>query len=225
MRTISIKEPLAAGWEGFKANLSTFVAFGLVAIGIWFAEQIGLGIARATGPLKPAFLALVSVAARVAQIWLQLVFIHAALKVVDGQKISTGELSRPAPDFLGFLLASVLYGLVVCAGLMLLVVPGIIWAVRYGAYGYALVNEHLDPVEALKRSAKLTEGVRWELFVFGLALIGVNIIGAMALGVGLVATVPVTAIAAARVYRQLVARAATKEPGAAFTPGRPIEAH
>jgi len=226
MRTFSIKESLSAGWQAFKANLSVFVAFGAAMLGVWFVEQVGISIANASGPAKPAFLALVTVAARVAQIWLQLGLFRMALKLADGQTVSTDDFLRSSGDFFGFLLASVLYGLVVGAGMILLVVPGIIWAVRYGAYGFVVADEHVDPVAALKRSAALTEGLGWQLFVFGLALIGVNMLGAMALGVGLLATVPVTAVAAARVYRVLVARMAariTTTPPALI--GRPAEAH
>lgn len=226
MKTISIKETLAEGWQALKANLPVFVAVGLVGLGIWMAEQIGLGIANASGSLKPFLVTVTNLAARLAQLWLQLVLIRMALKVVDGQPVSVDELSRSAPDFLSFLLASVLYSLVVTGGMILLIVPGVIWAVRYGLYGFVVANEHVDPVEALKRARVLSDGVRWELFVFGLALIGVNILGAMALGVGLLATIPITAVAAARVYRQLAARAASR--GLAVPPahiGRPAEVH
>lgn len=224
MKTFSIKEALSAGWEAFKANLSVFIIFGLLAFGIWAAEQIGLAIGNQMGVLKPAILASVTLVARIAQLWLQLALFRVALRVVDGQPVSAEELFRPAaPDFLSFLLASVLYRLIVTGGLILLVVPGIIWAVRYGLYGFVVVDQHADPVAALKRSTVLTAGVRGELFVLGLALIGVNILGAMALGIGLVATVPVTAVAAARVYRQLTARAAARAPEAAI--GRPVEVH
>jgi uncharacterized membrane protein len=226
MKTFAIKEALGAGWKAFTANLSVFVAFGVMMLAIWFVEQVGISIAGISGPMKPVILALVTVATRVAQIWLQLALFRMALKLADGQTISTDDFLRPSGDFLGFLLASVLYGLVVSAGMILLVVPGIIWAVRYGAFGFVVADEHTDPVAALKRSAVLTEGVRWELFVFGLAIIGVNIVGAMALGVGLMATIPVTAVATARIYRQLVARAGARTTTSPPAPiGRPAEAH
>jgi uncharacterized membrane protein len=226
MKTFSIKEVLGTGWKAFRENLSVSITFGVAMAAIWFLEQIGLGIANNSGAMKPALSALVTLAARVGQIWLQVGLLRMALKLVDGEPITTDDFLKAHGDFLGYLLASVLYGLIVGAGMVLLIVPGIYWAVRYWAYGYAVVDEHVDPVAALKRSTVLTEGVRWEVFAFGLAVIGVNIVGAMALGVGLVATIPLTAVAGAKVYRILVARAAartTTTPPARID--RPIEAH
>ena len=226
MRTFSIKEALSTGWWAFRANLPIFVLFGVAMLAVWFLEQVGVSIANASGPAKPAFLALVTVASRVAQIWLQLGLFRTALKLADGQLTGTDAFLRSSEDFLSFLLASVLYGLLVSVGMLLLVVPGVIWAVRYGASGFVVADEHVDPVAALKRSAALTKGLGWELFVFGLALLGVNLLGAMALGVGLLVTIPVTAIAAARVYRVLVARAAAQTTALPPAPiGRPAEVH
>ncbi|HYV44172.1 MAG TPA: hypothetical protein VFA20_04885 [Myxococcaceae bacterium] len=226
MKTFSIKEVLVAGWKAFRENLSVFVTFGVAMLAIWFLEQVGLGIANSSGPMKPALSALVTLAARVGQIWLQVGLFRMALKLVDGQAVTTDDFLRAHGDFLGYLLASVLYGLIVGAGMILLVVPGIYWAVRYWAYGYAVVDEHVDPVTALKRSTVLTDGVKWEVFLFGLAVIGVNIVGAMALGVGLCATIPLTAVAGAKVYRILVARAAARMSALPPAPiGKPIEAH
>lgn len=226
MKTFSIKEVLGAGWKAFKENISVFITYGIAMLAIWFLERVGLGIANSSGEAKPALSALVSLAARVAQAWLQLGLFRMALKLVDGETVNTDDFLRAHGDFLSYLLASVLYGLIVGAGMILLIVPGIYWAVRYWAYGYAVVDEHVDPVTALKRSTVLTQGVKWEVFAFGLAAIGVNIVGAMALGVGLFATIPLTAVAGAKVYRILVARAAarmTAAPPAQI--GKPIEAH
>jgi len=228
MKTISIKGALVAGWKAFRANLALFITFGLTFLGIWAVEQVGTFIAGHAGVLKPAILLSVTVAARVAQLWVQLGLLRVALKTVDGHLASVDDLFPlgGAQDFFSFLLAAVLYGLMVGFGLALLVVPGVILAVRYGLWGLVVVDQHADPLEAFKRSAVVTEGVRWELLVFGLALAGVNMVGALALGVGLLATIPVTAVAAARVYRQLVARAEAKAPSVTLATGeRPAEVH
>ena len=46
--------------------------------------------------------------------------------------------------------------------------------------------------------------MKWDLFVFGLLLIGLNIVGALALLIGLLITIPTTMIAVASVYRKLL---------------------
>jgi uncharacterized membrane protein len=61
----------------------------------------------------------------------------------------------------------------------------------------------LGPVEALKQSGALTQGAKWNLFLFGLLLCGVNLLGALVLLIGLFATIPTTMVATAYAYRRL----------------------
>jgi uncharacterized membrane protein len=91
----------------------------------------------------------------------------------------------------------------VAIGFVFLIVPGIYLAVKYQFYDYLIVDKGMGPIEAIKRSGVLTEGVKWNLVLFWLALVGINILGMIALGVGLIATVPVSWLANAYVYRRL----------------------
>jgi hypothetical protein len=64
---------------------------------------------------------------------------------------------------------AILSGLGILAGLILLIVPGVILYVMWSVAAPALVEERLGPVEALGRSRELTRGARWK--VFGLLLV------------------------------------------------------
>lgn len=130
-----------------------------------------------------------------------------SLRICDGQQPEYSDLYNGLPLFFKYLLASILYGLIVAAGLILLVVPGIMWAVRFGLFGFLVVDQGAGPVEALLRSSALTQGARWNLFVFGLMLFGIVVLGALALVVGLFLAVPTALVAAAYVYRRLLAQA------------------
>lgn len=129
------------------------------------------------------------------------------LRVCDGQQPEYSDLYNGLALFFKYLLASILYGLIVAAGLILLIVPGIMWAVRFGFYGFLVVDQGAGPVEALRRSSALTQGARWNLFVFGLMLFGIVVLGALALMVGLFLAVPTALVAAAYVYRRLLGQA------------------
>jgi len=52
-------------------------------------------------------------------------------------------------------------------------------------------------------SAKLTQGVKLSLFLFGIQLAVINMLGALCLFVGLFATIPTTGVAFAYIYRRL----------------------
>ncbi|MBX3187845.1 MAG: hypothetical protein KF819_12550, partial [Labilithrix sp.] len=61
----------------------------------------------------------------------------------------------------------------------------------------------VDPLGAFRYSSDLTRGVRWRLFLFGVLLAALNVVGAFLLGVGLIVTIPISAFAMAHVYRRL----------------------
>ena len=87
--------------------------------------------------------------------------------------------------------------------MILLIVPGIIWGLRYSMYGYYMVTEGAGPMEALQKSAAATNGHKGELFGLCLASAGVVILGALCLGVGLLWALPTVEIAWSAVFLEL----------------------
>ena len=101
------------------------------------------------------------------------------------------------------LLGQIIYGIMIVVGMILLVIPGIYVAVRFMFLPYIFVDQKLGWKEALAEASRLTEGRRWDLFVFSLALILLNIVGALLLLVGLLVTIPVSMIATTMMYEYL----------------------
>ncbi len=119
------------------------------------------------------------------------------------QKPALRELFSNGYLFWSFVLGSICYGLAVAGGILLLIIPGIIFSVMLGMYPYLIVDKNMGPIEALKASRILTNGARWQLFWFGGLLILLNIGGFLCLLIGLFFTIPVSYIASAYVYDQL----------------------
>ncbi len=87
-------------------------------------------------------------------------------------------------------------------GLVLLIVPGIIFAVVFFYFGYAIVQQpELGVFDALKRSADITRGYRWPLFGLAILLVLINFVGLLACCVGLFFTYGITAVATAYSYK------------------------
>ena len=103
-----------------------------------------------------------------------------------------------------YVLASIASGVIVFVGFILLIIPGIILAVRLQYATYLIVDKNLGPIEALKTSWKLTRGNTWNLFFFGILLGLINILGVVCLVVGLFVTVPLGMVATTFVYRKLL---------------------
>jgi hypothetical protein len=83
------------------------------------------------------------------------------------------------------IIISLLTGLATLAGFIALVIPGIIVAVMLSTAPVVGVIERLDGLDALKRSADLTSGHRWQIFalyfVLGLIILAPSLlVGSMA---------------------------------------------
>lgn len=107
-----------------------------------------------------------------------------------------------------FFLTFSIYFVAVVGGLALLVVPGIYVAVRYAMFGQVLAERSATPFEALHGAAVVSEGRRWELGVFLLLALVLNLAGAAVLGLGLLVTFPVSLLAISDLYRSIRLRPA-----------------
>ena len=199
MKDFSIKEALSFGWEAFKSRVSFFIVL-LLLLGVLSAipqflikhtEIVGLKITLVI--INQLF-----------QYFLTVGLVKIGLKVVDGSDVKIGDLFSGGPVFVTYVLGVFLFTLIVLAGFVLLVVPGIILSVMLQYYSYFIIDKNMGPVESIKASAELTKGVRWKLFGFGLTLLLLNLSGALLLVVGMFVTIPVSLVAYAFVYRKLL---------------------
>ncbi len=143
------------------------------------------------------------IASLVLQVGLVLGLTRLSLRLVDGQPATLALLLGEFSLFFRYLGASLLYGLVVLGGLLLFIVPGIMWAFRFCLYQYALVDRNLGIVASLKASASYTSGARWQLLLLGILCGILNALGFLFFGVGALVTLPVSFLAYATVYRIL----------------------
>ena len=133
--------------------------------------------------------------------------VRAALEVVDGHHPTVGEVFRP--DGYGpFLVASLIYLVGVYFGLVVFVVPGVLFGVIFEFYAFVVADHPSVPaITALRRSAQLTRGVRVRLLGLAAVLAFLNLAGLFLCVVGLVVTYAVTALALAYTYRLLSGQA------------------
>jgi len=74
--------------------------------------------------------------------------------------------------------------------------------VRYSMARFAVL-EGADIVESVRTSTKLTHGAKWRLILFVLALVALNLVGFLALVVGLLVSIPLSLLAFSHVYLKL----------------------
>jgi uncharacterized membrane protein len=138
--------------------------------------------------------------------------IRAALAVTEGRTPSVAMFMQ-TDGFWAYLLASVLVSIGIVIGLILLIVPGIILGVMWQFFGFVIVEQpDTRSTDAMGRSADITRGNRWQLFGLALVLILINILGALACGIGLIFTYGITVVTIAYAYKTLSGQAVV-QPG------------
>ncbi len=83
-----------------------------------------------------------------------------------------------------FFCVEVCYGLIVAIGTFLFIIPGIWLAVRLWYAPLLAATQGATFGEAIKGSWQITRGHFWELFLMGLTMIGISILGVCACFVG-----------------------------------------
>ena len=128
--------------------------------------------------------------------------IRASLEVVAGRTPRLGEVFRP--DGYGpYLVASIFFLVGTYLGMILLVVPGLVFAVVFQFYGYVVAEQpDISATLALRRSAEITRGARIRLVGLAIVLLLLNLAGVMCV-VGLILTYAISALALAYAYRVL----------------------
>ncbi|MBU1085854.1 MAG: hypothetical protein ABIJ43_00955 [Candidatus Beckwithbacteria bacterium] len=126
------------------------------------------------------------------------------LNLVDNQEKNLKNLYLyTLPLFIPFLLASIFYSLIVIAGTILLIIPGIILALKYQFFSYLIIDQNLTPKQAIKQSGIITQSHKLQLFWLMLLLILINLGGALFFLIGLIFTIPMSLLIMAYTYREL----------------------
>ena len=116
--------------------------------------------------------------------WLMGLLIHAAVtSISSGRKPSLNEsLTQSLRVYFPLLLLSLLLGVVIGFGILLLIVPGLVLITMFWVAGPALVVERRGILESFRRSRELTAGHRWSVFLVFVSEILVSIVLAVVLG-------------------------------------------
>lgn len=198
---------LRFGWETFKKRPWFFVGSTVVillASVLINAFTSGIDAVMSGSPDEPSIIGTVINLALGTLISMgATAFYLAAHDNPDSVDLSSLWHPRPFWKYLG---ASILLALAIGIGFILLIVPGIIFALMFMFVTFIVIDRELGPIEAMKESHRITRGHKWNLLGFTLVLVLINLLGVLALLVGLLVSIPVSSLAFAHVYRLLAGR-------------------
>lgn len=169
---------LKGGWELFKQNAVGFIGFSVVVL-ILMVVITGIpGLGRVlwyfVGP----------------PLWAGLIIV--VMKMLLSQPTQVNDFSRGFAFLLPLLLYSVVSSIFIFIGFMLLILPGLYLLVGYLFTSWLIIDRKLDFWPAMELSRKTVHRRFFEVFGFFLILCLINIAGLLALGLGLLVTIPWT---------------------------------
>lgn len=165
---LSIESTLQVGFNLFRKAPSEFIVFSVLAVIIFSNPISGLLLG---GPVMGSYF-------------------HMARLASKGQQIEIPDFFRGFDKSGALISLSLFIFLAVFLGLLLLIIPGIYLAVCYVFSHLFVWFYDKSPTEAMRLSRKCVSGNFGQILLLFLILAGINLLGLLALGVGILLTMP-----------------------------------
>ncbi len=202
-------------WKTVTSNIVFFVWVALSYIAVWAVFVIPSFYIQFTaamhnqGHIQPDYIipyTVIQVLSAIFNVVITIGWVRIGLAFCDGYKPTVGMLFNFHGCFWRFLGVLLLFYLIIAAGIVLLVVPAMIWGVKYSMAMFFVIDKGLGPIEALKASARATNGMKWHWLGLMMVSSFVMMLGLMCLYVGGIISYPMGLIIMALGYRQLSAQ-------------------
>jgi len=207
-----VGEVLSEAWTLFKDNAGLLIgAFAATIAVMGVLQAVGhfigaapVGDAAATA--NSAVILTFNLVSYATKSWLTVGAQRINLAVVRNEPIEFSELFGGGNRALTMFGTGFLMALGIGGATLLLIIPGIIVALGWQFALFYVADTDTGAIEALGASWKATHGQRGALFSLALALVLVNVVGLLACGVGLLASIPVSGLAVAIVFTRISGR-------------------
>jgi len=193
MKKIQIRAALAAGWSAF-ARRPWYLFTLTLSFMVLFMVSLG----------DTAFSALAYV--------LYGGYVLVLIKHFRGSVIEFDDLFDIDRRWIYYAFLAIVKGLLVLLGFLCFIIPGIYLAIRWSFAEILVLDQGMRPVEALRASSKMTEGIRWKLFALFIVVFFMNILGLLMLGVGVVVASLIATFAIIYIYEQRKSVLLVSEP-------------
>lgn len=165
---LSMESTLQVGFNLLRKAPAEFIIFSVLGVAVFSNPVSGVLLG---GPVMASYL-------------------HMAHLASKDQKIEISDFFKGFEKAGSLIKLNLLIFLIVLLGLIMLVIPGIYFAVSY-AFSHLFVWFYdKDPSEAMRLSKLTVSGNFWQIILLFLILAGINLLGIMALGVGILLTMP-----------------------------------
>ncbi|HOY37928.1 MAG: hypothetical protein KBB11_05835 [Bacteroidales bacterium] len=187
------------GFRLFKKYPFGFLSYGInISLVIYFSGFLGIPGSIISNLLQPVFLAGIYIVAN---------------DLLREQTPGYTRFFSGFEQFAKLFVAQIVTFSLVFLGLLLLVLPGIYLAVCYSFTVFFIVFMKYDYRKAMDWSRKIVRINFWPVLGFMLVIGLINVLGALAFGIGLAFTLPFTACVMFSAFEDVISTAAEKTGG------------
>jgi len=202
------REAIRFGWDTMSDRIEfyvgTYILYALILLvpGVFFALSVMYTV-KADYPPAVIFGIVTYISWAIVITGMTIGYVKTSLLLIDGKDFGISDLRPSSREMYRVFIAGSLYLIMVGIGLLLLIVPGIILAIKYYPFVWLIIEHDMDPIESLQRSAEITRGYKGDLFLFFFECTIVLLIGMLFCLIGLIAAFPTVLVATSYVYRWL----------------------
>ncbi len=212
MEKLPVMQTVRDAWGLYKQHAAKLSGIFLLVIVLNFALQY-LPAWVAVSSDGEATVAQASLAAQLLlvsffiQSYLMMGWVRVSLKVAKGEQWLVKDLFPHALSFVKYEITSWILMVIVMVGLILLIVPGLLFSLMFSQALNLIIDKNSGVFQSLGESRRLMKG-NWGAYSLLITVtVGINLLGALLLGLGLLVTVPLTAVTFAKAYTVLQSRA------------------
>lgn len=175
---ISFSDVFNTTWRLFFDNFGVFLGMAAIVLGVSVVGNIILDTSavvisaaedEAAAVVFVALFILLMLVSILVNSWIQGGILRYSIELAKGMKPTFGRILLPIGDFLGYFVVGLFMGLAVFAGLILLLIPGIIVALMFCCATSVFLDGKAGIFESFAVSRDITRGNR--LTIFGLFLV------------------------------------------------------
>jgi uncharacterized membrane protein len=188
--TLNVREYVEQAWNIFRQHVGEFIGFTLVIfVASALSSRMNFAGSFIISAVTTSFYAGYSIA---------------AFRILSGQPFQFNDFFRGFNYFLPLFLAGLAGGFIVCIGFILFLLPGIYLAVCYMFTTFLIIDYRMEFWQAMETSRKIITKHWFAFFGFAFVLFLINLLGILALGIGTLVSIPVSACATAIAYKEVI---------------------
>ncbi|PSN17377.1 hypothetical protein C7271_18050 [filamentous cyanobacterium CCP5] len=207
---VNIGAYFSRGWEIFKQFAPGFIGYVIllgvigIVLGLLPAPLGNRGAEGGTGLLPFIYQVFIAPV-------LSAGFYIVAFQIARNRSPEFSDFFRGFNRYLPIFLVSLISGLLIVIGIILLIIPGIYLAVSYLFSLLLVIDKNMSFWNAMETSRRLVSKKWFSFFGLLIVLTLLNIAGAIVFGLGLLVTFPLTGCIIAAAYEDIVGLNSTSE--------------